>query len=347
MAEWEKLLNEYSYRIENNLSNFLNKEISSASSYHSFIDLLYKNLYEYTFRGGKRLASCSSLLIYKGYADKIDSRILSVCSGIELYRHAILIHDDLVDNDKLRRGAKTIHTLYSEDYDTRFGNSVAIFAGNIYYTLAINAIINSNFDLNKILRVLNILNCAFRDVNDSQLLDLLFENKIPSVDEWYIMASKRAASLFKASMLVGANLADAPNRDVCLLKEAAENIGYCFDIQDDIIDTFATEEQYGRRPGEDLLKNKKSLHIVYTLILANQSQLEFLKNITDRNIFQKLPEIRKIISECGALKEAKNKSLQHADIAKKLILKTNMSKDVKNFYVSFINYIKTSLNWYK
>jgi geranylgeranyl diphosphate synthase type II len=86
-------------------------------------------------------------------------------------------------------------------------------------------------------------------VNESQVLDLLFEYKTPDVNEWYVMASKRAASLFKASLLVGAVLADASEKDLRLLGEAAEHIGYCFDIQDDIIDTFASEEQYGRRPG--------------------------------------------------------------------------------------------------
>lgn len=347
MTEYEKLLDENSAKIEKNLSNFLKKEIEFACGYHSFIESLYKNLYEFTFSGGKRLASCSTLLIYKGYSDKIDRKILSVCSGIELYRHSILIHDDLVDADKLRRGAKTIHAMYSEDYNTRFGDSVAIFAGNIYYTLAVNAFIDSTFSSNRILKVMRILNCAFKDVNDSQLLDLLFENKIPSIDEWYIMASKRAASLFRASMLIGATLANAPSKDVLLLKEAAENIGYCFDIQDDIIDTFASKDQYGRSPGEDLLKNKKPLHIVYTLMMASQSQLRVLQNITEKNISENLPKIRKIISDCGALEEAKKKSIQHAYKAKKLILETKMNDDVKNFYVSFIDYVKDSLNWYK
>ena len=347
MAEYEKLLNDHGSMIEKNLSDFLKKEIEFACDYHSFIESLYKNLYEFTFRGGKRLASCSTLLIYKGYIDKIDKKILSICSGIELYRHSILIHDDLVDVDKLRRGAKTIHAIYSEGYSSRFGDSVAVFAGNIYYTLAINAFVDSTFSSKKILKVISILNCAFKDVNESQLLDLLFENKIPSIDEWYIMASKRAASLFKASMLIGATLANASGRDVLLLKEAAENIGYSFDIQDDIIDTFASEDQYGRNPGEDLLKNKKPLHIVYTLMMASKSQLRILQNITEKNISDNLPKIRKIISDCGALEEAKKKSVQHANKAKKLILQTKMNVDVKNFYVSFIDYVKDSLNWYK
>ncbi len=70
-----------------------------------------------------------TLLVYKGFTHEVDSRILDVCVGVELFRHGILVHDDLVDDDELRRGAATIHTVFSQEQDARFGNGVAIFAG--------------------------------------------------------------------------------------------------------------------------------------------------------------------------------------------------------------------------
>ena len=187
----------------------------------------------------------------------------------------------------------------------------------------------------------------YQAVNDSQLLDLLFEHTIPDVDEWYIMASKRAASLFKASLGIGAVLAEASERDVQLLEEAALHLGYCFDIQDDIIDTFAMEEQYGRRPGEDLYKHKKPLHIVYTYKMADRVQLETLEHAAHNSSLNNLMIIRKTIIDCGALDAAKDQSRTHADVAKQLILETTMSEEVKNFFISLIDYITESLNWYK
>ncbi len=346
MTKWENTLDKYSVKIEENLSDFLKTEIDHVSSYHSFIERLYKDLYEFIFRGGKRLASCSSLLIYKGYTNKVDERILSVCSAMELYRHSILVHDDLIDNDNLRRGAMTIHKLYLKNENFRFGNGVAVFAGNILYTLSIKSLFNSGFESNKILNVLKILNNAFQDVNESQLLDLLFECNVPSVDNWYVMASKRAVSLFEASMSIGAILADVSNKEIQLLRKAAEHIGYCFDIQDDIIDTFASEEQYGKRPGGDLSKNKKPLHIIYTLKMANKSQIKFIRNAIQKDPFQNLPNIRRIVSGCGALEKAKKRSIEHANHAKRLILMTKLDDAVKKFFISFIDYVKDSLDWY-
>jgi len=346
LFDQDKILDRYGPMIEERLSNFLNNEIREASSYHDFIGRLYRDLHEYTLRKGKRLASCSTLLAYEGFNKEVDDRILKVCVGMELYRHSILVHDDLVDEDTLRRGESTIHVKYSQEHDVRFGDGLAVFAGNILYTLALRAFNRSGFASDKTARILSILNDAFQAVNESQILDLLFEYGKPDVNEWYVMASKRAASLFKASLLIGAVLADAPEEDVHLLKEAAEHIGYCFDIQDDIIDTFASEEQYGRRPGGDLSKNKKPLHIVYTYSMADQQQLKTIENEVHTCSLD-LNKIKKVISDCGALEAAKNRSREHADSAKKLISKTGMSEEVKNFFVSFIDYVKESLDWYK
>lgn len=348
VSDWERTLDKYGLLIEKRLSNFLKDEAEEARSYHTFIGRLYGDLNDYVLRGGKRLASCSAILTYEGFTEEIDDRILMACVGIELYRHSILVHDDLVDNDELRRGASTIHATYSKGYDARFGEGLAVFAGNILYTLALKAFTLSGFENEKTVKAMHLLNDAFRAVNESQVLDFLFEYEKPDVDEWYIMASKRAASLFKASLLIGALLADASKKDLKLLEEAAEHIGYCFDIQDDIIDTFASEKQYGRKPGGDLAKHKKPLHIVYTYEMATRSQLDAVEDaVLDESPLEGLAAVRKIISDCGALEAAKNHSKKHADSAKRLISETNMSEEAKKFFISFIDYVKESLDWYK
>jgi len=338
MYDWEKTLDKYGLMIEEKMSRLFEKETQNAASYHDFIGGLYGDLREYTFRRGKRLASCTTLLAYKGFNGEVDDRILSVCAGMELYRHSILLHDDLVDDDETRRGGSVIHKKYSHEHGIRFGNGVAVFAGNILYALAVKAFSSSGFELDKIVKVLSLLNDAFQAVNESQVLDLAFEYQKPSVNEWYVMASKRAASLFKASLLVGAVLADASEKDLRLLREAAKHIGYSFDIQDDIIDTFASEEQYGRKPGGDLSKHKKPLHIVYAYMMADERQLE--------NALEDLNKTRKVLSDCGALEAAKSRSREHADSAKKLISETSMSREPKDFFISFIDYVKESLDWY-
>jgi geranylgeranyl diphosphate synthase type I len=349
---WEKTLDHYGAVIEERLKTFLDEAVKEAADYHPFIEKVYVDLEEFVLRKGKRLASCSTLLTYKGYSGMVDDRILDVCVGIELYRHAILVHDDLVDMDDQRRGGSTLHKKFMDSYspyNSRFGEGIAVFAGNVAYALGVRAIMNSGFPEEKVNRVLLLLSEGYRAVNESQILDLLFEYKDVDVDEWRVMAGKRAASLFKVTLLAGAILADVTEKDVSLLGEAAENMGYSFDIQDDIIDSFAPKEEYGRSPCLDISKNKKPLHVIYALNSEDKTKSEALKCLLGKEFlnFGEIELARKLLRESGGLDAAKQASRKHAEQAKALITQTSLAEDVKEFFSSFIGYIEDSLNWYK
>jgi len=346
---WEKALDYYGALIDEEIKKFLASAKNAAQAYQPFIGKVYSNIEEFVLRKGKKLASWSTLLTYEGYAGKIDNRILKVCVGIELYRHCILVHDDLVDKDAQRRGGKTFHRLVAEYYDERLGCGTGVFAGDLMYALTLQAILNSGFSQEKLNRVTLLLLEGYRNVNESQMLDLLFEYKEPDIDEWYAMASKRAASLFETTILVGGILGDAPERDLQTLREAAEHVGYSFDIQDDIIDTFASLEQYGRPPGGDMTLGKKPLHIVYTFKLAGRDALNTLKNLTSKKRISPddLESIRAIVRESGALRAAKGKAKKHVEKARALIAKTSLSDETKKFFASMITYMEESLDWYK
>jgi len=347
--DWENTIEEYGLLIEKRLREVLDRAIREAEDYHPFIGKVYASLKEFSFRRGKKLASCSALLTYKGYTGAIDERILSVCSGIELYRQSILIHDDFIDMEDMRRGGRTIHKIFEEGFDERLGEGVAVFLGNISYSLAIQTIISSGFPNNKVDDAIRLLAEGYKEVNESQILDLLFEYKDVNVDEWRTMASKRAASLFKVTMTMGGMLGDASKEDLELLKNAAINIGYAFDIQDDIIDTFASEEQYGRPPCRDITLGKKPLHIVYTIETNSPEARIVFERLRRANKLspEDIEDARRIVRLSGGLDNAKRDLKKYAEEAKMLISKTNMMGDVKDFFKNLITYIENSLDWYR
>ncbi len=346
---WKETLEDYGLIIEEKLKDYFKNLRKEAELYHPFIMEVYSNLGEYVLRRGKRLASCTTLLTYKGYTGRVDDKILDVCVGIEIYRHCILIHDDIIDMDTFRRGGRTIHHTFTEGYDSRFGEGVAVFLGNIAYSLASHAIMNSGFPEEKIIKSLSLLSKGYREVNESQILDLLFEYKNVDVDEWLVMASKRAASLFKVTILTGAVLSGAPEEDLKNLEEAAVNIGYAFDVQDDIIDTFADEEQYGRPPCRDIMLSKKPLHVICALDHTDREGSRTLRLLLGKKDLNKedIRLIRDIIKKSGGLEAAKKFSRRHAERAKTLIIQTRLNDDVKEFFSSLISYIEESLDWYK
>jgi len=343
--DYTNMLDSFGGIIEEDLRQQLKHIVKKGMDYHPFLGQTYKILEDYLLRGGRRLASCSTLIVYKGYTGQIDDKIVKAGSGIEFFRHSILVHDDIVDAEMSRRGGKTVHRLLEDGYDERFGIGSATFAGNMLFSLALESILQSGFDDGKLKDVVNLLSADYKAVNESQILDLLFEYTKPSAEDWKVMTSKRASSLFRTSLLTGAILASAPAKDRLLLEEAAKQIGFAFDIQDDIIDTFASEEQYGREPGGDILKRKKPLHV----ILAMQKERTIESLISGKAAISKedIPGIRELIRGCGALDEAKSISKAHAKEAQRLIVQTDMSSDTKEFFIALIDYVAESLDWYK
>ena len=346
---WETLLDQYTELIDRKVKEHLELLKAEAAKYHPFMLKTYENLEEYVLRRGKRLASCSTLLAYKGYTGEVDEKILNVCVGIELFRHCILLHDDVVDEDEMRRGEKSFHKLFPEVGGPKFGEGVAIFVGDLTYALSFEAIRDSGFVGEPLQKVLQSLTEGYREVNESQVLDLLFEHKEPSVEEWEKMASRRAASLFKFTILSGATLGGAPREDLQALGEAATHVGYAFDIQDDIIDTFASEQQYGRPPGGDLARGKKPLHVVYMLQLVKRKELKALKSLLAKGKLaeNELDAIRTLMKQTGALEKAKQRVTEHVHRAKALLAQTEMGKESKDLFESFVDYITRSLEWYK
>ena len=343
--DYTNVLDRYGAIIEEDLKSRLDEMVRDGQKYHPFLADVYDATREFVQRGGRRLSACSTLIVYQGFTGQIDERIVRVCSGIELYRHSILIHDDIVDAEEKRRGGDTLHKTIARGFDERFGVASAMFAGNILYAQAIECLMQSGFEQDKLVDAAKLLAAEFRAVNESQILDMLFEYKDPDVKEWEVMAGRRAASLFKASMLVGAILASATEKDREQLLIAAKHIGFAFDIQDDIIDTFATQEQYGRVPCGDIGKRKKPLHV----ILALQKEKRLAAIMQEERCLNgaEIKYVQSLIRDCGALDEAKSFSREHADQAEKMIAMTGLNQDAKDFFISFIRFVDQSLDWYK
>jgi len=316
--DFNTLLDAYQERIDAAIGAYFEARLKAARDYHPLIEKVYSQLRAYLMRKGKRLMSVSTLLTYEGYTGKVDGKALKACVAIELYRHGILVHDDMVDADETRRGEPAMHKIFDEN--------IALFAGNILNSLAFEVI--SELEP----RAAQSLLQDYQYVNESQILDYDFEGRVPSVKEWGVMASKRAASVFRATMLTGAILAGADKAEQEKLEKAAVHIGTAFDIQDDIIGLY-------EQTNNDVDRKKKPLHIAYAYELDGGFAQAYAKG--------DVKDIRKKVRQCGALEAAKKDSKQHAKEAINYIDSTKMSQKAKGFYLSFINYIVESLDWYK
>jgi geranylgeranyl diphosphate synthase type II len=213
------------------------------------------------FAGGKRIRPILCYESAKLFAADPAGAIPVGCA-LEFIHTYSLIHDDLpaLDNDDLRRGKPTNHKV--------FGEAIAILAGDALLTLAFQTLANAAIGPNRRVRVISEIAAAAGTVNGmvgGQVADIEAEKKAPdSAMLEYIHRSKTAA-LICGSIVVGAIAGGAGDEDVTRLRRFGEQIGWAFQVVDDILDVSESSVSLGKTAGKDQAQQKATYPALYGL----------------------------------------------------------------------------------
>ncbi len=213
------------------------------------------------FAGGKRIRPILCLEGARIFGEDVRAALYPACA-IEFIHTYSLIHDDLpaLDNDDLRRGKPTSHK--------KFGEAIAILAGDGLLTLAFETIGASPVGAERRVAMLTEISTAAGTVNGmvgGQVADVEAEGqKVGPVMLEYIHRSKTAA-LIRASVTAGALSAGAGPEDVARLRRFGETIGWAFQVTDDILDVEESSAALGKTAGKDLAQQKATYPAVFGL----------------------------------------------------------------------------------
>lgn len=207
--------------------------------------------------GGKRLRPMLILETYRLFGG--EGRVVEpFMAAMEMIHTASLVHDDLpaMDNDEYRRGKKTTHAVYGEAMGILAGDALLNYA----YEVAARAFdIDSSPKVGKAMRVL-AEKAGAGGMMGGQTADLEAEGKTVGLDVIEFIHRKKCGALIEGSMLIGAILAGAAEEEQSLIEGVAADIGYAFQIQDDILDVIGKSELLGKPVGSDE-KNEKSTYV--------------------------------------------------------------------------------------
>jgi geranylgeranyl diphosphate synthase type II len=213
------------------------------------------------FAGGKRIRPILCLETARIFGQDVVHAHFPAC-GIEFIHTYSLIHDDLpaLDDDDLRRGKPTCHK--------KFGEAIAILAGDALLTLAFETIGNSSVSAERRVAMLTEISTAAGTINGmvgGQVADIEAEGHQvrPEMLE-YIHRSKTAA-LIRASITAGAISAGAPAEDIARLRSFGETIGWAFQVTDDILDVTESSTALGKTAGKDIAQQKATYPSVFGL----------------------------------------------------------------------------------
>ncbi|MGQ4892137.1 MAG: polyprenyl synthetase family protein [Candidatus Njordarchaeia archaeon] len=290
---------------------FLKKIKEKAKIVDKFIlenlDQLHKDLYEASLHlfkaGGKRARPYLALTSYQIFRDDIE-KMIPFASSLEVLHTFTLIHDDIMDNDDLRRGQPTVHKVW--------GVPMAILAGDYLFAKVFHLVSNADAEPSVIAEAVREISEMMIKLCDGQAYDLTFEKleKVP-IEDYYSMISKKTAALIRTAARLGGIVAKADRKYVDLLGEFGEKIGIAFQMVDDIIGLIGEEGVTGKPKGSDIREGKKTLPILYALGKLEGEELEFLKEMLDLEKNKTKEDIEKAISlieKTGAIEYVRNKA---------------------------------------
>ena len=252
--EFNKSLREKTKQANDVVMKFLPEE-------EGFPKLLLEAM-NYSMRsGGKLLRPLLMQETYRVFGGT-DQAVEPFMAAIEMVHTHSLIHDDLpaIDNDDYRRGKKTNHAVYGEALGVLSGDALLNYA----YETALKAFDceNSPERVAAALKILARKTGAYGMLG-GQSVDVMNEKhhraEIDRTMLDYIYENKTSA-LIEASMMIGAVLAGAEERQVEIVELAAKKTGLAFQIQDDILDATGTTEELGKPAGSDA-KNEKTTYV--------------------------------------------------------------------------------------
>ena len=205
--------------------------------------------------GGKRLRPLLTLLSYAIYKDKVEPCV-RYAAAVEAFHNFTLMHDDIMDKAPLRRGKATVHE--------KWNINTAILAGDVMLVKVYDLFLGLEQD--KLKEVLTLFNECAAGVCEGQQWDMEFESKSRVTEAQYIeMIRLKTAVLLGFSLELGAVLADAPELDRKLLREAGVNLGIGFQLKDDLLDVYADRKKFGKQVGGDIIANKKTFLLIKAL----------------------------------------------------------------------------------
>lgn len=254
---------------------------------------------------GKRIRPVICLMGNEMF-DEIKEDAYQVATAIELFHNFTLVHDDIMDRAPLRRGMQTVHEKY--------GESTALLAGDVMLIAAYEYLnkIGSEY----LHPVLNLFNSTAKKVCEGQQLDMEFE-KIPDVnfDDYVKMIGLKTSVLLAASLQLGAILGGAGLGNQQHLYEFGKNLGIAFQIQDDYLDAFGNPEKFGKKPGGDIMANKKTFLWLQAMKSATLQQQKELNKLLLQDDESKIEPILKIYKSCNVDEWAKELKKKYFSIA--------------------------------
>ena len=267
------------------------------------------------------------LLIAKNYGG-ITSVTQHSAVGLELLHTASLVHDDVVDESKERRGQASVNAEYN--------NKVAVLVGDyVLSTALLNVALTNNTHIVQSLAELG------RTLSNGEILQLSnIQNSEFSEEVYYEVIKMKTAALFEACCEIGAMSANATEEDLEKAKTFGRNLGIIFQIRDDIFDYYDSKE-IGKPTGNDMSEGKLTLPVLYALNSTDDNEMKTIaRKVKSRDVSQE--EISRLVAFTkanGGIEYAEQKMLELRSQCLQFIDAESVTEEIRIALTAYIDYV--------
>ena len=261
--------------------------------------------------GGKRLRATIPWLVGHAMGDAHKGHI-ELGATLELIHNFTLIHDDIMDDDLLRRGRSSVHV--------EFDIATALNAGDALFAIAIERLAGAaEVPPHLALRIVRNIAGMVRRLSDGQQMDMDFESQSDVSEEEYItMIEGKTAAIFEIAGWAGALISGAPESTAESMRIWGRELGLCFQIVDDTIDLLADTSKSGKQQGSDLMQGKQTLVVIHALNHATSEQQALIQAVLghgDQVDTASLTACLNVLVELGSIAHALERAHQSHDRA--------------------------------
>lgn len=238
--------------------------------------------------GGKRLRPLIVLLTSRacGYDGQ---RHLLLAAMVEFFHTATLLHDDVIDESRLRRGKETAHEIW--------GSKASILVGDYLFTQYMQLLIEvAN------LNIMNLMTKIAYQIGCGEIKQLTNRHNFNlSIDDYFDVIRSKTSLLFAASSSIAGLIAEVNHPIEKALYDYGLHLGNAFQLIDDALDYCSDPQVLGKNIGDDLAEGKATLPLLYVLKNGTEDQKTQIRLSLERGSLEFFPEILKAIEETKAI----------------------------------------------
>jgi octaprenyl-diphosphate synthase len=255
--------------------------------------------------GGKRVRPALLLLATKLACGEASSSAIRMAAVMEMLHTATLVHDDIIDNARVRRGRASANA--------KWGTSITVLFGDWLYMTAFDITLRErSFD------ILDVLTAMTRLMTEGEIIQLtLIGNSHITKEQHMEIVRRKTAYMFSACAEVGAIIAGATRQQRRALSNYGLSVGIAFQLIDDVLDFISTEDKLGKPVASDLREGKLTLPLIYLMEEGKQEHRQMVETVMRERAFHSVTrdDLLRVLIEHGSLERARAEARFYADKA--------------------------------